>query len=202
MNYYDLLLAKMMSGGGGGGNPDYSSFVDGSFSGVLDISSATRIKYYGVSYLDNVTEIKADNVEELAGYSVSNMNGIENVVFPSLKTMNSNAFRDSKNLEKIDLGQNVNSVIASTMFYGCLKLNVLVLRKNGVVGLNNINAFQLSPFASGGAGGTLYVPSAQISSYQSASNWTTILGYANNQIKAIEGSEYETKYVDGRTIGA
>lgn len=52
-------------------------------------------------------------------------------------------------------------------------------------------------FASNGTGGTLYVPQALISSYQSATNWSTILGYANNSIQAIEGSQYENYYADG-----
>ena len=42
-----------------------------------------------------------------------------------------------------------------------------------------------------GSAGTLYVPNDLIASYQSASNWSTILGYTNNQIKKIEGSIYE-----------
>jgi hypothetical protein len=55
--------------------------------------------------------------------------------------------------------------------------------------LENINAFNNSPFAAGKSGGTLYVPSAQVAGYQAAANWSTILGY--NSIRAIEGSEYE-----------
>ena len=203
MDYYDLLLAsKLNGGGGGGGSVDYSPIIDGSLAGVLDISNATRIKSYGLAYLNNVTGIKAESVTDIGAYAISNMSGITAVALPSLLTMSSNAFRSCANLEKVDFGADVTAVVPSTIFYDDAKLNVLVLRKSGVVGLNNINAFQGTPFANGGTGGTLYVPSAQISSYQSASNWTTILGYANNQIKAIEGSSYETKYVDGTTIGA
>ena len=65
--------------------------------------------------------------------------------------------------------------------------------------LSNVNAFT-GAFASGGTGGTLYVPQALIASYQSATNWSTILGYANNQILPIEGSIYETQYADGTPI--
>ena len=65
----------------------------------------------------------------------------------------------------------------------------------------NVNALNNSnPFANGKSGGTLYVPADMISSYQSATNWSTILGYANNQILPIEGSIYETQYVDGTPI--
>lgn len=69
--------------------------------------------------------------------------------------------------------------------------NTLVLYNESLCKLSNIGVFNDTPFASGGTGGTLYVPSALISTYQSATNWSTILGYASNQIKAIEGSEWE-----------
>lgn len=81
--------------------------------------------------------------------------------------------------------------ICTNSFNGCTKMNVLVLYGNVIWTLNNINAFTNTPFASGKAGGTLYVPSAMISSYESASNWSTLLGYSTNNIVAIEGSAYE-----------
>ena len=54
----------------------------------------------------------------------------------------------------------------------------------------------------------LYVPNDLISSYQSASNWSTILGYANNQIKSIESTHTDPNapidltlyYIDGTPI--
>ena len=80
-------------------------------------------------------------------------------------------------------------------------LATLIIRNANVVPtLGNISWFNNTPFASGKSGGTLYVPSALISSYQSASNWNTILGYANNQILPIEGSVYENAYADGTPI--
>ena len=90
--------------------------------------------------------------------------------------------------------------IANYAWRYCSSFNKLILRNNSVTNLGNINAFEDSPFASDGTGGTLYVPSAVVSSYQSASNWSTILGYANNSIVAIEGSYYETHYGNGTLI--
>lgn len=91
--------------------------------------------------------------------------------------------------------------LSQNTFRGCTSLKTLILRKSdGVCPLENINSFQNSPFASGGSGGTLYVPQAQIANYQAATNWSTILGYANNQILPIEGSIYETQYADGTPI--
>lgn len=83
---------------------------------------------------------------------------------------------------------------------GASALNTIIIRNSSVASLGNINVFTNTPFASGKAGGTLYVPNDLISSYQSASNWNTILGYSTNSIQKIEGSIYETAYADGTPI--
>lgn len=98
--------------------------------------------------------------------------------------------------------------LTANCFNSCTSLTVLVIRSVTLVSLNNINALTNSPFASGKAGGTLYVPQSLISSYQSATNWSTILGYANNQIKSIESTHTDPDapidltlyYVDGTPI--
>ena len=91
--------------------------------------------------------------------------------------------------------------MGSSLCVNCTRLATVIIRRTGgVVPLQGTNTFDGTPFASGGSGGTLYVPQALISSYQADANWSTILGYANNQIKAIEGSIYENAYADGTPI--
>jgi len=77
------------------------------------------------------------------------------------------------------------TTIGAYAFANNSNLTSLTLPAQTVVPLSNINAFNVTPFASGNAGGILYVPSSLISSYQAATNWSTILGYENNQIQAI-----------------
>jgi len=81
--------------------------------------------------------------------------------------------------------------IRTNAFWNCSALTVLILRADSVCTLEHVNAFTGTPFASGGAGGTIYVPSALISDYQAATNWSTIDGYGATTWAAIEGSEYE-----------
>ena len=145
--------------------------------------------------------------------------------------LSSGCFRDASNLTslvlpKLETVQNTNYIcagctklscvdfgmpnrIAGQMFYNDSALNVIVLRAPSVVPLVSQNALNNNtPFASGKAGGTLYVPSSLISSYQSATNWSTILGYANNQIKSIESTHTDPNapidltlyYADGTLI--
>lgn len=79
-------------------------------------------------------------------------------------------------------------------------MNILVIRASNVPTLASVDALQNTPFASGKAGGTLFVPNSLISSFQSASNWSTILGYTTNSIQKIEGSIYDGYYVNGMAI--
>lgn len=113
--------------------------------------------------------------------------------------MNGNGFRGCTKLEKLDIGK--CSRIYTNEFYNCSKLTTLVLRRtDAVTPLSNVNAFTGTPFASGGTGGTIYVPNSLIDTYKSASNWSTINGYGTITWKKIEDSIYEDTYVDGRSV--
>lgn len=112
-----------------------------------------------------------------------------------------NTFRGNTGLTLLDFTYTSGSGIQANEFYGDSAFGTLIIRSSAVMPLANVSAFSNSTkFRSGGAGGKLYVPSDLISSYQSATNWSTILGYANNQILPIEGSIYETQYADGTPI--
>ena len=110
-------------------------------------------------------------------------------------------FQNCRNLLAVDVSTTFNATRQS-MFANCQNLSIVIIRKNGVVALSHINCFGSTPFSSGGTGGTLYVYSAQVSAYKTATNWATILGYANNQTLPIEGSPYESVFADGTPINA
>ena len=95
-----------------------------------------------------------------------------------------------------------NGQIGQNTFQNDSSFDTLIIRNTDHIAelWGGVGTFNGTPFASNGTGGTMYVPSAMISAYQSASNWSTILGYANNSIQAIEGSPYENAYADGTPI--
>jgi hypothetical protein len=130
-------------------------------------------------------------------YGVSSL---KYVILPKVQALYQECFRGCTGLLACDFGPSEVHLSGVQLFYGCTKLATLVIRRTSVAPLGSTNAFTNTPFASGWAGGTLYVPSALISSYQAATNWSTILGYTNNQILPIEGSIYETQYADGTPI--
>jgi hypothetical protein len=76
-------------------------------------------------------------------------------------------------------------------FSGCTNLRTIIIRGETVATLSDVNNFTDTPFASGGTGGTVYVPEALIESYQNATNWSTLYAAGTCTFVAIEGSEYE-----------
>ena len=148
--------------------------------------------------------------ESSFGYCTS----LENIVLPAAYAFYTSAFANCTKLEGADFGASISSgsisgLFRNNIFNGCTKLNKLVLRtSHAIYPLTNINVFNNTPFASGKAGGTLYVPQTLIATYQAASNWSTILGYTNNQIKSIESTatdpnapvDLTTHYIDGTLI--
>lgn len=230
---YDTTLINSLTvnvSGGGGITAD--SLIDGSFSGVYSSTDVTSLRagaFYkntgltGIN-LPNVTIMRAEaflqctNLVHLYlpkadfpdNYTSSICNGcsnLETVVLPSVtKQFYSQCFYNCTKLKSIDTTATGSS--GGNVFVGSTVLDTLVLRHTSVFSLGNIAFFNNTPFASGKTGGTLYVPSALISSYQSASNWSTILGYTNNQIKSIESTHTDPTapidltlyYADGTAI--
>ncbi len=153
--------------------------------------------------------IKLPALENL--YAVQCFSGctsLEMACFPKLGTGNtgyfySATFMGCSKLEVVDLnvlGTNTLG-IGSNDFRDCASLNTLILRKSDAIcPLGNVNCFQGSPFASGGSGGTVYVPQALISTYQSATNWSTLYSAGTVTFAPIEGSIYETQYADGTPV--
>ena len=204
-DFYNTLLAGAIDGGGGGGGEaDYSAITDGTLSGELDIRNATSVRAYGCSYLPNITSVKAPNLVQSGDHGFFNCTSLEYAVFPSCTQLQPSSLRGCTSLKGVDIyGRPEAQSISNQSMLGDTVLTTLILRNpNSVVQLNSTNTFEQSPFHSNGTGGTLYVPDALLSSYETATNWSTILGYTNNQIKKIEGTTYETHYVDGSTIGA
>lgn len=150
-----------------------------------------------------LTNIKIKNCENLGSFSFGGTS-IANIVLPKFtgQSNQGQCFNGCSRLTVTDLGALTTSGvrIPGGFFAAASALKTIVLRYSSLIALGSTNAFNATSFASNGTGGTLYVPSSLISSYQSATNWSTILGYANNKILPIEGSIYETQYADGTPI--
>ena len=151
-------------------------------------------------------DLRLDNILQAAGNSLGGTK-IANLELPKLNWISwGPVFRYCSLLEKVRLGISSTSLgsTASTgdaWFRDCPKLDTVIIGyTNKIITLGGVAAFNNTPFASSGTGGTLYVPQSMIASYEANTNWSTILGYTNNQILPIEGSAYENYYFDGTPI--
>ena len=162
-----------------------------------------------------LTSVNMPKLAKNTGLSVfSQCTSLSTIVLPSFYNTTQNYVMEKCTaLISADFGSaglsTSGNIFNQNFFNGCTSLNTIVLRANDrVQGLGNVNTFTNTPFASDGVGGTLYVPSSLVSSYQGATNWSTILGYANNQIKSIESTHTDPNapidltlyYADGTLI--
>ena len=138
----------------------------------------------------NISSVSDNTVTKVSDYVFYYCTSLTSVSLPNASSIGYYAFQQCSKLTSISL-PNASS-IKEYAFYSCTKLTTLIIRTSEVCVLNSINVFQYTPFASGKAGGALYVPQALIASYQANTTWNSLLtGNANNQILPIEGSIYE-----------
>lgn len=126
----------------------------------------------------NLTTVDVPNVTSIGKNAFTQCYKLQRVKLPKLTSMGSDAFSYCSKLTYADIG---NANIVAWTFASCGVLTTVVLRKtSGVCNLANTNAFSSTPIASGK--GYIYVPSALVNKYKSATNWSVFA----NQIRAIE----------------
>lgn len=164
--------------------------------------------FRGCTNLENLT---MPNVTDLSYASIFfDCKKLTTLVFSKIAVTNigNSVFRGCTALTAVDLTSNTLRFNGTSIFQGDSSLSTLILRVPAIVGLSNINTFQGTPLASGGSGGTIYIPKVLYDhlgdgtalDYKAATNWSTIDGYGTITWAKIEGSVYETKYADGTTI--
>lgn len=210
----DIEVVYVSPGGGG-------ISIDGIFTGsepVGDITigvsapgSANRERVF--MHCTNITGVSAPLLTSLRSQTFTDCYGLISADFPSLTTLNgsshfqscnnltdvniplltslsSSMFNSCSKLELIDLPK-VTSLNVNRAFYNCSKLQTIILRHTSLVPLG-ADTLSNTPFAgAGGLTGTLYVPSALVSSYQTATNWSTFYNGGTMTVSSIEGSQYE-----------
>ena len=119
------------------------------------------------------------------------------LVLPSVNYTLGNYFAsECTELETVDLGPNIGGTLCGGNAFSYTGLKTLILRRTAGMITTPANNFSNSPFASGGSGGDCYVPSAQLTNYQSNIVWRQL----SITWHAIEGSQYENYYADGTPI--
>ncbi len=167
----------------------------------LELPNCTEIGSNGLRGLTALTDLKIHNVTKLSTDALNGSSALTVLAIPKCTSMTTRSLNSNTNLHTLETGV-LHSVIASA------PIATLILRKSSVVELTATTYLKSDIWGSSGTGGTLYVPSDLVSSYQSATNWSTILGYANNKIKSIESTHTDQTapidltlyYADGTLI--
>lgn len=197
--------------GAGGGEDLTRGLLEGGLTEIVD-TKITSIRQDGLRTYPTLQRIEFTKVKTIYGYAIRDNKALTSVRFPALTTLSSSdqftncpslidvymplvealsnfCFFNCSKLPSIILPK-VNK-LNSSCFSGCRALNTVVLKNDSVCALGSVDAFANTPFASGGTGGTVYVPAALISAYQTATNWSTLYAAGTCNFVAIEGSEYE-----------
>lgn len=200
--------------------------------------TSSKLKSGTFQYASNLKNVTLPPVLTSVGASVFFGTGIETIHFfqvGSFGSGNSYDFRESSlktaviekmtgqfgayifancaYLEVIDIGDvgsvggNNNGNNFMNTSPNCKKL---ILRNTTRVGLSDIRFFQGSAFASGGAGGTIYIPKSLYdhlgdgtsNDYKALTNWATVDGYGTITWAKIEGTAYDGYWADGTPITA
>jgi len=206
--------------------PNATSVGDYAFSSATSLTSVslpkiTSVSQYTLNGINTLTSLDLPKLTSIGYRAFANVNVTSGLYLPALTSIGNQPFQgctsqiivlpaivnigtadsnftfQSSTAKTLDFGKNAAKIMGS-VFGSMASLKTIIIRnENAITALNKVNAFDGTPFASGGAGGTIYVPSALISSYQSATNWSTVHGYGTITWAAIEGSQYENYYANG-----
>ena len=179
--------------------------------------NGNAIWYSNVKYV-NFPKLQYITQPEAFAYSTK----ITEIIFPQLLNINTdNTFRNCSACTRIIMPRFNNSpggnmamsctaltladmgstrYISPQCFLGCTNFTTLIIRSTSIPNLQNVNAFNNTPFKSGGTGGTIYIPTSlydhlgdnSSSDYKHASNWSTVDGYGTITWAKLEGSAYES----------
>ncbi len=171
----------------------------------VTVMGAAAIGNYAFYYCTGITRFFAPAAVQTGQNALEGCSAMTHAVLGNLNGARY-AVKGCTNLTALDVGG--GGKLASSACYGCTRLETIVLRSATLVALDQTSVFTNSPFKNGGTGGTIYIPRAlydhlgdgSSSDYKVATNWSTVDGWGTVTWASIEGSVYETQYVDGTPI--
>ena len=178
-------------------------------SGHIVINAPTTIKYAITSSTITSALVNSTTVATSTFYNCS---ALEVIVLTSAVYGNGRMTKPCEScpeLKVLDREKHIQSFYTNALT-NLPKLDTLILRRDTSLTLlwGGTSVFNGTPFASGGTGGTIYIPKVFYdhlgdgteSDYKAATNWSTIDGYGTITWAKIEGSQYEHYYADGTAI--
>jgi hypothetical protein len=164
---------------------------------IVDLTGGYILKSYAIRDNTALTQVAilapSSYVNTNYGdYCMTGNTALKNIIIRGqIAGVNQSGFRSNSNLEIFDL-EFSNSALGNNCFYGSgSKLKTVILRQNSVVPINS-STFTNTALA-GANGAKVYVPNTLISSYQTASNWSTLYNSGYITFESLENSIYSSK---------
>lgn len=145
---------------------------------AIDFPLCETIGNYAFYNNTDVVSINMPNLKTTGTNAFRQLTSLASVVLPSLTAINGTVFQKCTMLAKADFP--LAKSVGANAFNGCSVLTALILRNSTLCTLANVSALNATPIKSGS--GYVYVPSALVDTYKSASNWSTFAA----QFRAIE----------------
>jgi hypothetical protein len=162
---------------------------------------------YGAFAGSSITEFVAIRLARVAAEaSFASCTKLKKIIIPAATYFEYKMCSGCNTLEIADIGG--GAITRGAIFQNCTTLGTIIIRSNTLCTLGNISNLGGTPFASGGSGGTIYIPETLYDhlgdgtslDYKAATNWSTLDGYGTITWAKIEGSQYENAYADGTPI--
>lgn len=174
----ETLRHKASGGGGGDSEEAVAALLDNTMK-ELNNSIVTSLRTRACQGATALQQVNLPKVTSVGTYAFYGCTGLATVKLPKLTTLSSQPFYSCSKLVHADCGQ-VKSIPAQG-FNACSALTELILRKtDSICTLQNVNGVNSTPIGKGT--GYVYVPSALIDTYKTATNWSTFAA----QFRAIE----------------
>lgn len=174
----EVITGTMESGGGGDDGEEVAALLENTMT-ELNNSIVTALKTRAFQQSTRLVTVNLPSVTSCGSYAFYQCSGLETVKLPKLTSISTQTFYSCTKLKHADCGQLGN--IPAQTFNACSALTELILRKTGsICTLSNVNGVNNSPIGKGT--GFVYVPSALVETYKTATNWSTFA----NQFRAIE----------------
>ena len=207
----------------GGGGWTTNGIADRSEpSGAITISGVSSIANYAFESCDGITSIYSADATHIGTRVFCNISGLKLVKFPSVISCDGSAYcfqySGSKgndgtiyvfpklqasgnrmfercNAHAIDIGPDYSEIYTDNFYNNTetIRIERLILRRSsGIVILGAANSVRGVE--------KVYCPQSLISTYQTATNWSTRYSAGRITFVAIEGSEYDGYWADGTPI--
>lgn len=182
----DFTLTDV-SGGGGWAADGIATNAEP--SGAITLGSI-EVGAFALARKTAITSLSG-SVTQVIENAFNGCRGLTSISFPNMTgQFQQGAARDCGNLTIADLGGCTQ--INNGSFQNDNILQTVILRRTSVCTLQNVGAFTNTAIRGyNGGSGEIYVPENLITSYQNASNWSSIYAEGHVTFKKIEGSIYE-----------